>query len=190
MPILPIAIAIGLVADRIASNQIPKKVTAGIQKMVTKKLKAFELEWQASIKRDTQLFTGLAFLTLLCVGLNQAGFLPANVHLGVVFIAYGVPLFFTLRFAWQVVQYGPRILSLNEHLTTQIKSYIEGAGLGKKALLSIYDSRTPEQLAEVAVGKAVFTFLEFAKQNRKTWLTLLACYLLSYVALLTLRFQI
>jgi hypothetical protein len=181
----PIAI---FLADRGLRNKIPKTLDKIIQREVTKALNTFESEWQAAIKRDTKLFTVLAAITLTCVSLKWAELLPNALEQIVVLVAYGVPLFFTLWLAWRVVQFAPRVFHLQAELTERIRAEFKNAGLGKRVLASLFESRTPEQLAEVSVGKAVFTFLEFAKQNGKTWLTLLGCYLLSYVALLTLRF--
>jgi hypothetical protein len=192
MPPLPwIAIPIALAAiHQVAGREIPKAVTRAIENAVDKRVKAFLIDWEQSIRKDTAIYTGLILVSLSSLLFNYLGLLPDNLRVGLVILVYTVPLLFTLRFLFRLAQFAPRVLNLKAELTAAVSHEIETSGMKRKVVLKLYETRTPEQLAAQAVGQTLFKLLDSAKENWKIWAYHLGCYLVSYLVLLLLRFQV
>lgn len=192
MPPLPlIAIPIALAAlHQVAGREIPKAVNKAIEDGVSKKVDAFLADSQQSIQKDTVIYTGLIFVSLSSLLLTHVGLLPASLRFALFILVYTIPLIFTLRFLFRLARFAPQVLNLKADLTAAVSHEIETSGMKRKVVLKLYETRTPEQLAAQAVGQTLFKLLDSAKENWKIWAYHLGCYLVSYLALLLLRFQI
>jgi hypothetical protein len=192
MPPLPwIAIPIALAAiHQVAGREVPKAVTKAIEDAVAKRVETFQIDWEQSIRRDTAIYTGLILVSLSSLLFTYLSLLPDSIRLGLFILVYAIPLIFTLRFLFRLAQFAPRVLNLKAELTAAVSHEIETSGMKRKVILKLYDSRTHEQLAAQAVGQTLFKILDSAKENWKIWAYHLGCYLVSYLALLLLRFQI
>ena len=188
----PLSIVFGVLwgAHKIAQQEVPKRIERRIQEKIDAKLVVFEQSWRREVQKNTRLCACLAGLALTCIVLNAANMVPASLHQLVVAVVFLVPLYLSLRFVQKVYQYAPKALNLRQEIIQLIEETLDNASLAKRVVRAIYDSRTPHQFAEIIVGKVVLSFFDFAKREWKSWLILLGCYVLSWIALIILRFQL
>ena len=188
----PVTIAISLAGllHKGAKVVVPMQVEKRIQTEVNRFFQEAEERATAQIQRVTRIYLALTAFTLCNALLYSLGVLPNWLNRICILLVWLVPLVQTLGFIQNIRRIGPRILNLEHELTERIKQSIQEQRLDKKVAKAIYDSRSPKQYAEIAIGKSVFRGLDLIKKNQKAWGVLLGSYLLSYAALLIVRFGV